>query len=101
MADPAPARLFSLRDETRLQTLFENAGFEDIEVSTHSHRFPVESFDAYFDDIERGWGSAGEAFVALPEAMRRLIRDEVRNDVGDRGGPIEIEVELGFASGRK
>jgi hypothetical protein len=50
---------------------------------------------------QRGWGSAGEGFVALPEAMRRLIRDEVRNDVGDRGGPIEIEVELGFASGRK
>jgi ubiquinone/menaquinone biosynthesis C-methylase UbiE len=98
---PAAARLFSLGDETRLRNLFEEAGFEDIEISTHSHRFPVESFDAYFEHIEQGWGSAGEAFVALPEAMRHLIREEVRSDVGDTGGPIEIEVEFRFASGRK
>jgi hypothetical protein len=39
--------------------------------------------------------------VALPEALRHLIREEIRSDVGDRGGPVEIEVEFGFASGRK
>jgi ubiquinone/menaquinone biosynthesis C-methylase UbiE len=98
---PAAARVFSLGDEWRLRSLFVDAGFEDIEISTHAHRFPVESFDAYFEHVERGWGSAGEAFVALPEAMRRLVREEVRSDVGDSGGPIEIEVEFRFASGRK
>jgi SAM-dependent methyltransferase len=56
---PAAARLFLLGDETRLRSLFEDVGFEDIEISTHSHRFPVESFDTYFEHIERGWGSAG------------------------------------------
>jgi hypothetical protein len=98
---PVAARVFSLGNESRLRKLFEDAGFEDIRISTHAHRFSLESFDAYFEHVERGWGSAGEAFVALPEAMRRLVREEVCSDVGDKGGPIEIEVEFRFASGRK
>jgi ubiquinone/menaquinone biosynthesis C-methylase UbiE len=61
---PVAARVFSLGDEVRLRGLFEDAGFENIEILAHSHRFPVDSFDAYFEHIERGWGSAGEVFVS-------------------------------------
>jgi hypothetical protein len=51
--------------------------------------------------LSRGWGSPGQTYVSLPEETRRAVREDVRRDVGDTGGPIEIEVEFMFASGRK
>jgi ubiquinone/menaquinone biosynthesis C-methylase UbiE len=98
---PLAARLFSLGDEARLRTLYEGAGFHDVEVTTAAHRFDVRSFEDYFEPIERGWGSPGQAFVSLPEETRRAVREDVRRDVGDKGGPIQIDVEFRFASGRK
>jgi ubiquinone/menaquinone biosynthesis C-methylase UbiE len=95
------ARLFSLGDEQKLRGLFTDAGFRDVQISTARHRFGVPSFDEYFDHVERGWGSSGQTFVALPEETQRSVREDVRRDVGDTGGPIEIEVEYMFASGQK
>ena len=97
----AAARVFSLGDEARLRSLFEEAGFGDIEVATEVHRFRVPSFDAYFGPIEQGASSAGQAYVALPEEVRGAVREEVRRDLRDIGGPIDIEVEIKFASGRR
>jgi ubiquinone/menaquinone biosynthesis C-methylase UbiE len=98
---PAASRVFSLGDEVRLRKLFEAVGFRDVEVATEAHRFLVRSFEAYFEQFERGWGSPGQTYVSLPEETRRAVREDVRRDVGDTGGPIEIEVEYRFASGRK
>lgn len=98
---PAASRLFSLGEAARLRTLFEAAGFLDVEVSTESHRFAVRSFETYFEQFEQGWGCPGQTYVSLPEETRRAVREDVRRDVGDTGGPIEIEVEFRFASGRK
>jgi ubiquinone/menaquinone biosynthesis C-methylase UbiE len=97
----AAARVFSLGDETRLRSLFEAAGFQDVEITAEAHRFALPSFDAYFSPIEQGAGSSGQAFVSLPEDARRAVREEVRNDLRDTGGPIEIEVEYRFGSGRR
>jgi len=97
----ATARTFSLGDEARLRSLFEGAGFRDIESTTQTHRFVLPSFEAYFGPFEQGGGSSGQAYVVLPEAERRAVRDEVRRNVGDTGGPIAIEVEERFASGRR
>lgn len=92
--------LFSLGEE-RLRALFAAAGLQNVEMITKSHRFGVPSFDEYFDHVERGWGSAGLLYVALPEDTKRAVRKEVRRHVGDHGGPLEIEVEFRFASGQK
>lgn len=97
----AATRLFALGDEARLRGLFEAAGFSDVAVVTKRQPFPMPSFEAYFDHIERGWGSPGQAFVSLPKDLQQVVREEVRRDVGDTGGPIAIEVEYRFASGRK
>ena len=97
----AVTRVFSLGDEARLRCLFEEAGFGDIEVATEVHRFGAPSFDAYFGPIEQGASSAGQAYVALPEEVRSAVREEVRRDLRDIGGPIDIEVEIKFASGRR
>jgi hypothetical protein len=97
----AADRVFSLGDEGRLRSLFGAAGFADVQISTAAHRVVVPSFDAYFKPCERGGGSAGQAYVALPEAVRRAVREEVRRDLNDTGGPIDIPVEIMFASGRR
>jgi ubiquinone/menaquinone biosynthesis C-methylase UbiE len=97
----AAARVFSLGDEARLRSLFEAADLRNIKVATEAHRFVVPSFDAYFEPYEQGAGSSGQAFVSLPEEVRSAVREEVRRDLDDTGGPIEIEVEIRFASGRR
>ena len=85
----------------KLRSLFESAGFRDVEVATETHRFVLPSFETYFEPIEQGMGSSGQALVSLPEQARFAVREEVRRDLGDTGGPIEIEVEYRFASGRR
>jgi hypothetical protein len=97
----ATVRTFSLGNEARLRSLFEGAGFRDVETSTEAHRFVLPSFETYFAPFERGGGSSGQAYVALPEAERRAVREEVRRNLRDTGGPIGIEVEERFASGRR
>jgi ubiquinone/menaquinone biosynthesis C-methylase UbiE len=97
----ATARTFSLGDDARLRSLFEGAGFRDVEVTTEAHRFVLPSFEAYFEPFEQGGGSSGQAYVLLSEKERRAVREEVRRNVGDTGGPIGIDVELRFASGRR
>ncbi|HEX2366628.1 MAG TPA: methyltransferase domain-containing protein, partial [Bradyrhizobium sp.] len=88
----AAARLFSLGDEERLRLLFEATGFRNMDFKTEFHRFVVPSFDAYFEPYEQGACSPGQAFVLLPVEVRRAVREQVRRDLGDTGGPIDIEV---------
>jgi ubiquinone/menaquinone biosynthesis C-methylase UbiE len=97
----AAARVFALGAEERLRSLFQGAGFQDVELATEAHRFVVPSFAAYFAPYEHGAGSSGQAFVSLSEEVRCAVREEVRQDLGGMGGPIEIEVEIRFASGRR
>jgi SAM-dependent methyltransferase len=95
------ARLFSLGDEGHLRALFGAAGFEDVETATETLRIEFPSFDAYFGGVEQGAGNVGQEYMALPEQVRRAVREEARLDVGDTGGPIEIEVTVRFGSGRR
>jgi ubiquinone/menaquinone biosynthesis C-methylase UbiE len=97
----AATRVFSLGDEKKLRSLFEAAAFRDVEITTKSYRFVLPSFDAYFKPFEQGAGSPGQAFVSLSENARHAVREEVRRDLRDTGGPIEIEVEYRFGSGRR
>ncbi len=72
-----------------------------MKITTAKHSFAVASFDEYFDHVERGGGSSGQVFVSLPKETKRVVREDVQRDVGDTGGPIEIQVEFMFASGQK
>jgi hypothetical protein len=94
------ARLFSLGDEERIRTLFEAVGLADMETATETLHIEVPSFDAYFGGVEQGAGNVGQEYMALPEPVRRAVREEARRDAGDVGGPIQIEVTVRFASGR-
>ncbi len=97
----AASRIFSIGDELKLRTLFDTAGLRDVEITTEKHGFKLPSFDAYFMSFEKGAGSPGQAYISLPMEVRKAVRENVRRDLGDTGGPIEIEVELRFASGKR
>jgi len=94
----ATSRMFSLGDEARLRSLFEQAGFRDVETTTEAHSFMLPSFGAYFEPFAQGGGSTGQAYLGLPAADRRAVREELRRSL-DIAGPIAIEVEMRFASG--
>ena len=85
----AVTRTFALGEASRLRSLFSGAGFGDIETNTVSHTFGLPSFDAYYGPFERGGASTGQALAALPEEIRRAVREEARRDLADTGGPIE------------
>jgi len=97
----AVTRTFSLGEASRLEGLLRECGFSQIETRTVEHTFVLPSFDAYYGPFERGGASTGQALAALPEEIRRAVRDEVRRDVGDTGGPIEVKAEYRIAGGRR
>ena len=97
----AVTRSFALGEASHLQLLFNEAGFADFETHTVRHTFVLPSFDAYYGPFERGGASTGQALAALPEEIRRAVREEVRRDLADSGGPVEAEAEYRIASARR
>jgi SAM-dependent methyltransferase len=98
----AVTRTFSLGEASRLEELFREGGFSQIETRIVKHTFVLpSSFDAYYGPFERGGASTGQALTTLPEELRRAVRDEVRRDFGDTSGPIEVEAEYRIASGQR
>jgi ubiquinone/menaquinone biosynthesis C-methylase UbiE len=97
----AVTRTFALGEESRLTSLFNEAGLVDIETYTVRHTFVLPSFDAYYGPFERGGASTGQALAALPEEIRRAVREEVRRDLADTGGPVEAEAEYRIACARR
>jgi ubiquinone/menaquinone biosynthesis C-methylase UbiE len=96
----AVTRTFGLSDELRLQSLFVEAGFADVDMHTVKHTFVLSSFDAYYGPFERGGASTGQALTTLPDEIRAAVREEAREYFGDKGGPIKSETEYRIASGR-
>jgi hypothetical protein len=47
----------------------------------------LSSFDVYYGPFERSGASTGQALAALPEKIHRAVREEVRRDLTDSGGP--------------
>jgi len=94
-------RYFAVGEAARLMSLLQDAGFADVEIHSESHTFTLPSFDAFYGPFERGAGSTGQTLATLPEEVRHAIREEVRRDLNDTGGPVDVEVEVRFASGRR
>lgn len=90
---------FTLGREGNLDLLFEKARFREVETSVEVLRYTLSSFDSYFRGVERGAGSTGQIYLALSENIRRSLRAEVREIVGQTDGPVEVEVEVRLASG--
>jgi ubiquinone/menaquinone biosynthesis C-methylase UbiE len=97
----AVTHTFALGEASKLQLLFNEAGFAGFETDTVRQTFVLPSFDAYYGPFERGGASTGQALATLPEDVRRAVREEVRRDLADTGGPVKAEAEYRIASGRR
>jgi SAM-dependent methyltransferase len=88
----AVTRTFALGEASRLQSLFSEAGFEDIETDIVKHTFVLPSFDAYYGPFERGGASTGQALAALPRryAVPCAKRCGATPDTGGQSGGSRI-----------
>jgi ubiquinone/menaquinone biosynthesis C-methylase UbiE len=82
----AVTRTFSLGEASRLEELFREGGFSQIETRTVKHTFVLPSFDAYYGPFERGGASTGQALAALPDEIRRAVRDKCGATSATRAG---------------
>jgi ubiquinone/menaquinone biosynthesis C-methylase UbiE len=69
---------FALADVGRLERMFRAAGFRDVRVTRETREGTFESFDDYWAPIEAGTGQMPQAYLALPDSSRRVVREEVQ-----------------------
>jgi ubiquinone/menaquinone biosynthesis C-methylase UbiE len=86
--------------EAHMSQLLADAGFTEVQTLTETRDLPFASFDAYFSGVGTGAGNVGQEYVALPDHIRHVVREETRSLVGDKGGPITITITVTFAGGR-
>ena len=93
---------FALDDPKRLEGLLAAAGFEEIRVEREKREDVVESFDDYWNPIEAGIGSIPQAYLALSEADRLSVREEVREKLShfQSNGKLCMSIEMLIGSGR-
>jgi ubiquinone/menaquinone biosynthesis C-methylase UbiE len=87
--------------EPRLRSLFEAAGFRNVQTAMETLRVGFPSFYDYFSGVENGTGNVGQEYLTLPRDIRQAVREDVRREIGDSGGPIELDVDITFASGSR
>jgi ubiquinone/menaquinone biosynthesis C-methylase UbiE len=94
-------RVFSVGDERNLGALLTSLGFTNIEIKTETLAFTFKSFEDYFDGVERGAGYMGQEYLALPQEVRRAVREDVRSAVAGTSGKVEVAVEVRVAGANK
>jgi SAM-dependent methyltransferase len=96
-------RFFSIPSGERLGGLLAGAGFRDVQVQSESREIAFASFDDYFRGTEEGAGLSGEEYVRLPQELRRIVREEVRQSLPQPGPgePLVISMGVLIGSGRK
>jgi SAM-dependent methyltransferase len=93
---------FALHDPVRLEGLFAGAGFKDVRLERATRGDVVDSFEEYWKPIEAGVGSIPQAYLALPDDQRRLVREEVRSKLAqfESKGKLHLSVEMMIAVGQ-
>jgi ubiquinone/menaquinone biosynthesis C-methylase UbiE len=93
---------FALADPERLEHLFASSGFRDISVARETREYIIESFDDYWTPIEAGVGSLPQAYLALGDGDRRLVREEVKARLSqfESNGRVIMDLEMLIGRGR-
>jgi ubiquinone/menaquinone biosynthesis C-methylase UbiE len=95
------ARQFAFGGAERLRETFAATGFNDIETRLDTRTFTFPSFDAYYEPVADGGGPWGDEIASLPSEVRVRVRDDIRSQWEAADGTVSIDVDIGFASGRK
>jgi hypothetical protein len=93
---------FALADTERLEHLLRMTGFHDVRVTRETRQVIIESFDDYWAPIEAGTGQLPQAYLALPAARRRAVREEVEARLAafESDGRLVMSVEMLIGAGR-
>jgi ubiquinone/menaquinone biosynthesis C-methylase UbiE len=93
---------FSLGDARRLKQMFVAAGFRDVRVERESRDGIIGSLEEFWDAIEAGTGQMPLAYLALSEARREAVREEVSAALLPfmSKGRLEMSIEMLIGSGR-
>jgi ubiquinone/menaquinone biosynthesis C-methylase UbiE len=93
---------WALGDRARLENLFVDAGFQDVRVVREARTDIVGSFDEYWEAIEAGPGQQPQSYLALPEADRRAVREQVKTRLARfaTDGRLSMSVEMLIGRGR-
>src|SRR5262245_37420005 len=96
-------RLCSLGGSERLGALLAGAGFHDARIERLERELRWTSFAEYWSVIEAGDGLAGQEYRALPDAVRRGVREDVQRRVVPRhdASGLARTVELILAVARR
>jgi hypothetical protein len=63
----------ALADQKRLAKFFASAGFKDVQVERETRSDVMESFEEYWEPIEREVGSQPQTYLALSAPDRRTV----------------------------
>ncbi len=93
---------WALGSPARLENLFADAGFRDVRVERETRADIVGSFDEYWEAIEAGPGQQPQSYLALPEADRRAVREQVKERLAEFeiDGKLSMSAEMLIGSGR-
>jgi SAM-dependent methyltransferase len=93
---------FALADESELETLLRDGGFEDVAIARESRAIKFESFEDFWVPIEHG-SLAGPALHGLPAPARQAVRDEMRARLASYATQdwLVMDCETLLASGRR
>jgi ubiquinone/menaquinone biosynthesis C-methylase UbiE len=93
---------FALADQKRLEQLLIHAGFREVRVELQTREDSFESFDDYWAPIEAGIGTLPQAYLALNDAKRHEVREEVKARLSkfETNGRLSMSVEMLIGSGR-
>jgi hypothetical protein len=93
---------FSLANAERLERMLTMAGFRNVRVERQVREGIVGSFEDYWAPIEAGTALMPQAYLALPEPSRRLVREGVRERLSEfeSNGRLTLSVEMLIGAGR-
>jgi len=93
---------FALADQSRLHGLFASAGFRDIAVQRVEQHDAVESFEAYWEPVERGVGSIPQIYLTLSAPDRREVSQEIKRRLSrfEVDGKLVLSVEMLIGRGQ-
>jgi ubiquinone/menaquinone biosynthesis C-methylase UbiE len=93
---------FSLADAGRLEAMLWAAGFAEVSLTRERRGGVISSVDEFWASIEAGTGQLPQAYLALSDAARRAVCDEVNAGLAQfaADGRLSLSVEMLIAAGR-
>jgi ubiquinone/menaquinone biosynthesis C-methylase UbiE len=95
--------IWALADPGTFAGLLREAGFADAAVVGEARRIVFAGFDDFWAPIEAGGSRAAQAYLKLPEATRRSVREEMRDRMArfEQSGQLVMTCECLIGSGRR